>query len=382
MGQSTNPISLHETIHDNTVDFSGAAGSLVVATPVRADAGGEQARYFPVGCSARMEYVRHRIEEVTGSLAPVLITGEPGTGKEWTARYMHARSPRHDQPFVSVDCTAIAADSLEGELFGYEKGAVSDSLSSGSGYIEAAQDGTLFLDDFTGMNSRLLGKLLNALRQRSYQRVGSNRSRPCDVRLIMAAADEGEQGREAYEEIFFGAQVAQFELPPLRERIEDLADVVESIAARSDEFGLETIRLTPGALRILRHYDWPGNIRELANLMQRLSLLYPERLVDIPDLPAQFTDKVPLRIADHERVVTTRVTGPRPQDIDLPAGRIPLKRYLEDIEIALIRRALHETNGVIAHAATYLHLRRTTLAEKIKRYGLRANDAADLNVES
>jgi sigma-54 specific flagellar transcriptional regulator A len=131
---------------------------------------------------------------------------------------------------------------------------------------------------------------------------------------------------------------------------------------------------TPGAIRILKHYQWPGNVRELANLIERLSVLRPGGRVDIADLPTQFTDKVPLRITDKEDVATLRISGPQPQDFELPDGSIPLKRYIENIEIALIRRALRETNGVTAHAARHLQLRRTTLAEKMKRYGIRSDD--------
>ena len=130
------------------------------------------------------------------------------------------------------------------------------------------------------------------------------------------------------------------------------------------------MQVTPGAIRILKHYSWPGNIRELSNLLERLCVLHPGTAVDIPQLPTRYTAAAALRESDRQEVAAARAAGPQPQDIELPDAGLPLKEYLEQIEVALIRRALHEANGVIAHAAQKLQVRRTTLAEKMKRYGL------------
>jgi sigma-54 specific flagellar transcriptional regulator A len=172
------------------------------------------------------------------------------------------------------------------------------------------------------------------------------------------------------EDLYYRLNVFPIELPPLRERLEDLSDLIGNILERCRATGLSPVQITPGAVRILKHYGWPGNIRELANLLERLCVLYPDAAVDIPQLPTRYTATAPLRESDRQEVAATRASGPQPQDIEFPADGLPLKDYLEKIEVSLIRRALHDTDGVIAHAAEKLQVRRTTLAEKMKRFGI------------
>jgi sigma-54 specific flagellar transcriptional regulator A len=335
----------------------------------------ELVAYFPTGQSSRMAAVRRLIEQVAGFNTNVLITGESGTGKEWAARYIHALSPRREQPFVPVNCGAIPADLLESELFGHEKGAFTGAIAARVGRFEAAEGGTLFLDEIGDMSLPMQVKLLRVLQERVFERVGSNKSRSCDVRIIAAThrnLEEAIRAGKFREDLFYRLNVFPIELPPMRERKEDLSELVDNILARSAASGLNPVKLTGGALRILRCYEWPGNVRELANLMERLCVLYPGQPVDIPQLPARYTDNAPLREADREEVARQHVTGPQPQDFDMPREGIPLKAYLENIEVALIRRALHEANGVVAHAAERLQIRRTTLAEKMKRYSIKA----------
>jgi sigma-54 specific flagellar transcriptional regulator A len=319
--------------------------------------------------------VRRLVEQVAGFNTNVLITGESGTGKEWAARYIHALSPRRDQPFVPVNCGAIPADLLESELFGHEKGAFTGAIAARVGRFEAAEGGTLFLDEIGDMSLPMQVKLLRVLQERVYERVGSNRSRSCDVRIIAAThrnLEEAIRAGKFREDLFYRLNVFPIELPPMRERKEDLNELVENILGRCAGAGLSPVKLSGGALRILRCYEWPGNVRELANLMERLCVLYPGQQVDIPQLPARYTENAPLREADRVEVAKQHATGPQPQDFDMPSEGIPLKAYLENIEVSLIRRALHETNGVVAHAAQRLQIRRTTLAEKMKRYGISA----------
>ncbi len=178
------------------------------------------------------------------------------------------------------------------------------------------------------------------------------------------------------EDLFYRLNVFPVELPPLRERKEDLTELAANILERCGRAGQQPVTLSGGALRILRCYDWPGNIRELANLMERLCVLYPGQPVDIANLPSRYTANAPLREADREIVARRSAAGPQPQDFDLPTEGIPLKTYIENIEIALIRRALVDTDGVVAHAAERLQIRRTTLAEKMKRYGIQAGAEA------
>jgi sigma-54 specific flagellar transcriptional regulator A len=325
-----------------------------------------------------MAVVRRLIEQVAPFNTNVLITGESGTGKEWAARYLHALSPRHDRPFVPVNCGAIPADLLESELFGHEKGAFTGAIAARVGRFEAAEGGTLFLDEIGDMSLPMQVKLLRVLQERVYERVGSNRSRTCDVRIVAAThrnLEEAIRSGRFREDLFYRLNVFPVELPPLRERKEDLEELISVLLERCRELGQQPVRLTAGALRILRCYDWPGNIRELANLMERLCVLYPGQSVDIAGLPRRYTVHAPLREADREAIASSAAAGPQPQDIELPTGGVPLKDYLENIEIALIRRALIQSEGVVAHAAEQLQVGRTTLAEKMKRYGIVATEA-------
>jgi sigma-54 specific flagellar transcriptional regulator A len=332
--------------------------------------------YFPTGKSPGMVHVRRLVEQVAAFTTSVLVTGESGTGKEWIARYIHACSPRRDAAFVPVNCGAIPADLLESELFGHEKGAFTGAISARVGRFEAAEGGTLFLDEIGDMSLPMQVKLLRVLQERVYERVGSNRSRPCDVRIIAATHRNLEAAIRAgqfREDLFYRLNVFPIELPPLRERLDDLPALVATILGRCAGMGLTPARLSPGALRILRHYPWPGNIRELSNLLERLCVLHPGGVVEIAQLPSRYTEQAPLRESDRQEVAAARAAGPPPQDVELPTEGLPLKDYLERIEVSLIRRALHEADGVIAHAAARLHLRRTTLAEKMKRYGIPAS---------
>lgn len=334
------------------------------------------ADHFPTGSSPRMAQVRTMIEQVAGFTTNVLITGESGTGKEWAARHIHSSSPRAKQPFVPVNCGAIPPDLLESELFGHEKGAFTGAISARIGRFEAAEGGTLFLDEIGDMSLPMQVKLLRVLQERVFERVGSNKSRTCDVRIIAATHRDLETAiREGKfrEDLFYRLNVFPIELPALRERLDDLPELAANVLARNAGSGGKAIELTPGALRVLRHYEWPGNIRELANLLERLCVLYPGTTVDISNLPTRYTANAPLRDSDRRELASTRASGPQPQDFDLPSDGLPLKAYLEKVEVALIRRALHESEGIVAHAAKRLQVRRTTLAEKMKRYGLSAS---------
>ena len=349
------------------------AAETALSPPAAPAASGPGLGHFPTGTSTRMTNVRRLIEQVAAFTTSVLVTGESGTGKEWVARHVHALSPRAGNAFVPVNCGAIPADLLESELFGHEKGAFTGAISTRIGRFEAAEGGTLFLDEIGDMSLPMQVKLLRVLQERIYERVGSNRQRQCDVRIIAATHRNLEaEIREGTfrEDLYYRLNVFPIELPPLRERLEDLPELIGNILERGGASGLSRVQMTPGAVRILRHYAWPGNIRELANLLERLCVLYPGGSVDIPQLPTRYTATAPLRESDRQEVAATRASGPQPQDIEFPAAGLPLKDYLEQIEVSLIRRALHDAGGVIAHAAGKLQVRRTTLAEKMKRYNI------------
>jgi sigma-54 specific flagellar transcriptional regulator A len=354
---------------------SSSQSAVMTDMPAKSASGDSQSAYFPTGTSQRIVQVRRMLEQVAGFTTNVLITGESGTGKEWAARYIHELSERCDQPFVPVNCGAIPADLLESELFGHEKGAFTGAIASRIGRFEAAEGGTLFLDEIGDMSLPMQVKLLRVLQERVYERVGSNKSRSCDVRIIAATHRDLEgaiRDGKFREDLFYRLNVFPIELPALRERLDDLPELVENIVARSKQAAGQSVALTPGAIRVLKHYGWPGNIRELSNLLERLCVLYPSDSVDIAQLPTRYTASAPLRDSDREQVAVTRASGPQPQDFELPVEGVPLKEYLERVEVALIRRALHAADGVVAHAAESLQIRRTTLAEKMKRYGISA----------
>lgn len=333
-----------------------------------------------VGSSPAATEVKRQARRAAQSASPVLLLGETGTGKELLAHAIHAASQRASGPFVGVNIAAVPDTLLEAEFFGVAPGAYTGADRKGrDGKFKLADGGTLFLDEIGDMSLPMQVKLLRVLQERVYERVGSNRSRSCDVRIIAATHRNLEEAiREGRfrEDLFYRLNVFPIELPPLRERKEDLTELAMNILERCRDAGQQPVTLTGGALRILRCYDWPGNIRELANLMERLCVLYPGQPVDIPNLPSRYTADAPLREADREIVSQRGAAGPQPQDFELPTEGMPLKDYIENIEIALIRRALLDAGGVVAHAAQRLQIRRTTLAEKMKRYGIQATAQA------
>ena len=359
---------------DTATTESGMATEAAIAldgTEAPADLPGSH--YTPTGNTPRMVGIRRLIEQVAAFTTNVLITGESGTGKEWAARYIHDLSPRRDKPFVPVNCGAIPPDLLESELFGHEKGSFTGAISARAGRFEVAEGGTLFLDEIGDMSLPMQVKLLRVLQERTYERVGSNQSRQCDVRIVAATHRDLEEAIEEGRfraDLYYRLNVFPIEMPPLRERVEDLELLTGNIIRRCQDSGLDPVTVTPAAFRILRHHSWPGNIRELSNLLERLCVLYPGSEVDISDLPARYTADAPVRESDRQQIDEAREAGPLPQDFGLPGEDVTLKEYLANIELSLIRRALHDTDGVIAQAARRLNVRRTTLVEKMKKYGL------------
>jgi sigma-54 specific flagellar transcriptional regulator A len=331
------------------------------------------------GNSPAIRQVREMIEQVAPTDASVLILGESGTGKEVVARNIHYHSARRERPFVPINCGAIPAELLESELFGHEKGAFTGAISARQGRFELAEGGTIFLDEIGDMPLSMQVKLLRVLQERQFERVGSNRSLSTDVRIIAATHRNLEElirdGRFR-EDLYYRLNVFPVEMPSLRDRIEDLPLLIGDLVARLEHEDRGTVQLTAGAIRALTRYDWPGNVRELANLVERLAILYPDAEVDVGDLPdryAQGADTLP----PDERVDTAEAVLAEGEEPRLPAGGIDLKQHLADIEISLIQQALDETNGVVAKAARLLNMRRTTLVEKLRKYGITKVDFMD-----
>jgi sigma-54 dependent transcriptional regulator, flagellar regulatory protein len=373
-------------------------------------------RFRPSGTSRPMRDVHRLIEQVAPFDTNVLILGESGTGKEMVARHIHELSGRSGHPFVPVNCGAIPADLLESELFGHEKGAFTGALSTRLGRFEFAEGGTLFLDEIGDMSLQMQVKLLRVLQERSFERVGSNRTIRCNVRIIAAThrdLDAAIGAGRFREDLFYRLNVFPVQMPPLRERLEDLPVLIDHLVQRHAEGTGRRIRLDKDAMNCLARNPWPGNVRELANLLERLAILFPEQSVKAADLPERYrnmgttawfgggvriapvardslkpasasaalleelletgetlysdTNYEDAALEDVELAPTREFNG-----FELPSGGMDLKDHLSTIEVGLIRKALVEADGTVAEAARLLGMRRTTLVEKLRKYRLSA----------
>ena len=329
-----------------------------------------------VGNSESIRLVRKLIGQVADTDASVLILGESGTGKEVVARNIHALSSRSGKPFVPINCGAIPADLLESELFGHEKGAFTGAITSRQGRFELANGGTLFLDEIGDMPLAMQVKLLRVLQEHSFERVGANKSIEVNVRIIAATHRNLETAIEEgkfREDLFYRLNVFPIDMPPLRTRSSDIPLLFNELISRIEVENRPTVRLMPDAMDVLSMYQWPGNVRELANLVERLSILYPNGIVCKRDLPRRFqgeddnSSNAELGSSLSERQALLLVTGQ--EAVANPDG-IDLKEHLVKTELTLISQALEEADWVVAHAASYLNMRRTTLVEKMRKYGL------------
>ena len=248
-------------------------------------------RSGPTGNSAPMRRVRQMVAQVAPFDSTVMVTGESGTGKEVAARAIHDQSPRRDHPFVAVHCGAIPAELLESELFGHEKGAFTGAVTARRGRLEMAEGGTLFLDEIGDVALPMQIKILRVLQERTFQRVGATQTQRGDVRVIAATHRDLEgaiiKGRFR-EDLYQRLNVFPIEMPPLRERLEDLPLLLDDLGKALQRNGHGQARLMPDAIQALRAYQWPGNVRELSNLFERLAVLYPGREVGAADLPRQY----------------------------------------------------------------------------------------------
>ncbi len=337
------------------------------------------------GNSRATRQINKMIEQVADTEATVLILGESGTGKEVVARKLHYNSSRRGKPFVPVNCGAIPADLLESELFGHEKGAFTGAISARQGRFEMADGGTLFLDEIGDMSMPMQVKLLRVLQERSFERVGSNKTIQCNVRIIAAThrnLEEAIKEDRFREDLYYRLNVFPIEMPPLRERRDDIPVLVNDLIARIEKEKRGSVRLTPAAVMALTQFNWPGNVRELANLIERLAILYPYGIVDVKDLPEKF--RVGMNITESASdLPEVTVAGEEPGIVEsvprLPNEGIDLKSHLSNMELSLIRQALDECDGVVAHAAKRLNMRRTTLVEKLRKYGLqRTHEATNI----
>jgi sigma-54 dependent transcriptional regulator, flagellar regulatory protein len=353
-------------------------------------------RFRPSGASRPMRAVHRLVEQVAPFDTNVLILGESGTGKEMVARHIHELSDRAAHPFVPVNCGAIPADLLESELFGHEKGAFTGALSTRLGRFEFAEGGTLFLDEIGDMSLQMQVKLLRVLQERTFERVGSNKTIRCNVRIIAAThrdLDAAIVAGRFREDLYYRLNVFPLQMPPLRERLDDLPVLIEHLVQRQGQSGGRKIQLDSSAMDCLARNRWPGNVRELANLLERLAILFPAQTITAADLPDRYRslagwlgsevriDARPEPIAEtsafEQPLVAEADSGEVAYEmIDvgaaLPRGGIDLKDHMSAIEIGLIRKALVEADGTVAGAARLLRIRRTTLVEKLRKYRLSA----------
>lgn len=321
-----------------------------------------ETRAFPVGASPCVTELDRLMRQVAAYDSTVLVAGESGSGKELVARRIHELSPRHDGPFVPVNCGAIPADLLESELFGHEKGAFTGAITGRTGRFELAHTGTLFLDEIGDMSLDMQVKLLRVLQDRRIERVGSAESRHVDVRIIAATHRTLEQrvaDGQFREDLYFRLAVLPINVPPLRQRLDDLPQLIEDLVREGVAAGRPSIAFDPSALGRLREHPWPGNVRELQNLVERMSILHPGALLQARDLPMLRAGRRP--VAEAER---------------LPDEGLDLRAHLGRIERQLIRHALEQAGGTVAHAAKLLKLQRTTLVEKLRKYELQVESAA------
>jgi len=348
----------------------------------------------PTGNSGAVRRVRRMVEQVASFDTTVLITGESGTGKEVVARAIHAQSKRKDKPFVAVNCGAIPSELLESELFGHEKGAFTGAITSRKGRFELADGGTLFLDEIGDMSLPMQVKILRALQERSFERVGGVKSQRCDVRVIAATHRNLEEAivkGSFREDLYYRLNVFPIETPPMRERLEDLPLLIEDIIGQLERSTRGSVRLAPETVSVLRAYHWPGNVRELSNLIERLAVLHPGATVRPQDLPSRYrpagmvipevvepTVEPAFERAERPIFAEMKVVdlmGVSKPDPVLPPAGVDLKDHIEHIEASLIKQALAQSGGVVAHAAKLLNTRRTTLVEKLRKYGLQREDA-------
>ena len=369
-------------------------------------AAGTKTRLFRslIGKSEQIQIVRRLVEQVAPTDATVLILGESGTGKEVVARNVHFLSERKDGPFIPVNCGAIPGELLESELFGHEKGAFTGAISSRKGRFELAEGGTLFLDEIGDMPMQMQVKLLRVLQERTYERVGGNKPLKCNVRIIAATHRNLEtmiSEDKFREDLYYRLNVFPIDSPALRQRKDDIPLLLQELNSRIQGDGVEGVRFTENAIASLMEHEWAGNVRELSNLVERLTILYPGQIVDITDLPEKYQygdvqayePDYPEEILEREafNALFAEAAAHEPEDADgagesdtqmplvsseLPEDGVNLKEYLSELEVNLIRQALDNQDWVVARAADKLGMRRTTLVEKMRKYDIQRMEDA------
>ena len=316
-----------------------------------------------VGRSRVMRELFQLLETVAATSSTVLITGETGTGKELAARAIHHNSPRRTNRFVALNCSAIPETLLEAELFGHVRGAFTGAVGARQGRLEQAHKGTLFLDEVATMSPALQAKLLRVLQEREFERVGDSHTVKIDVRVIAAThSDLAKMVADGQfrEDLYYRLNVIPVQLPPLRERREDIPLLVQHFLQKlSSDAGRAPVTISQDALRRLMAYHWPGNIRQLENAIERaLAFSQGRSQIDVQDLTSD---------------IQQQASPGDSAEVWFPDDGLDFAQYIETVELALIRRSLERTRGNKRQAAKLLNLKRTTLIEKLKRLEPHAN---------
>jgi len=330
-------------------------------TYLRSEAADADAPYGEmVGQSEGMRRVQRFVERVARSDSTVMVYGESGTGKELVARAIHARSRRHDGPFVRVNCGALAEGVLDSELFGHERGAFTGAERQRRGRFELADGGTLFLDEISTVTPATQVRLLRVLQERELERVGGEKTISVDVRIVAATntpAEELLSGDDFRDDLYYRLHVVPVTVPPLRQRKEDIrplvAHFVKKLQART---GSTVTEVDPAAASRLEEYDWPGNVRQLENVVERALVLAEGPVLREGDLPFLAGTGAP----------AAGVKG----GSGLPTGGVDLDKTVDGVEERLVRQALKQAGGVKAEAARLLGINKSNLYYKLKKYGI------------